>query len=65
MLETRSRGNDEELLLLNEIYRVLLLSARGWRSAKRKRDVYGGDGGKSSAVTVVYSSGLVEDTMLA
>jgi hypothetical protein len=50
---------------LNEIYKVLLLSAGGWRSAERKRDVYGRDGGNSSAAGVVCSSGLVEDTVLA
>jgi hypothetical protein len=65
LLETRSRGDDEELLLLNEIYKVLLLSAGGWRSAERKRDVYGRDGENSSAAGVVCSSGLVEDTVLA
>jgi len=42
---------------LNEVYRVLLLLAGSWRSTKRKRDVYGRDGGKSSVVAVVCCSG--------
>jgi len=36
---------------------VLLLSAGSWHSTKRKRDVYGRDGGKSSVVAVVCCSG--------
>jgi len=64
LLKTRSQGNDEELLLLNEVYRVLLLSAGGWHSTERKRDVYGRDGGNSSAAVVVcYSGGRDPATM--